>query len=383
MFAKGESPYEEGFKTMKLAILTFHRARNCGALLQSWALKTTLERMGHRVEFPDRVGVKILPRFIPFVRKPTLVRQILSILYRSFLNLASIVYTDVIRHRYLKFFKQLPCVFCAAKDFKGRYDAIVVGSDQVWNEHITASQTAFFLGEGIDPGVPLIAYAASLGDRVPSATYCEALKAAFPRFKRISLREEAGTACIRALGRPDATTVLDPTLLLTVQDYAVLKAPVRMKRAGIFTYAVSFTDESLARIHAIAKALHLPCRISRPYEKTLVGIPKGVSAPVDPSRLIAYTEQAKYVIAASFHGMVFALLYKKPFVLMRPQKDTHETRPASLLKQLGMLNRIVTPETPIDEVIAILNEPYPVDFEERLSVLREQSKQWLEDALHQ
>ena len=37
---------------MKIAILTFHRAYNCGAMLQAWALRTVLERMGHTIEFP-------------------------------------------------------------------------------------------------------------------------------------------------------------------------------------------------------------------------------------------------------------------------------------------------------------------------------------------
>ena len=31
---------------MRIAIITFHRAYNCRTMLQAWALKTVLERMG-------------------------------------------------------------------------------------------------------------------------------------------------------------------------------------------------------------------------------------------------------------------------------------------------------------------------------------------------
>ena len=38
---------------MKIGILTFHRAINYGAVLQCYALYTTLQSMGHDVEIID------------------------------------------------------------------------------------------------------------------------------------------------------------------------------------------------------------------------------------------------------------------------------------------------------------------------------------------
>ena len=40
---------------MRIGIITYHRAYNCGAMLQAWALKTVLERMGHEVEVFNRL----------------------------------------------------------------------------------------------------------------------------------------------------------------------------------------------------------------------------------------------------------------------------------------------------------------------------------------
>lgn len=367
---------------MRLAILTFHRAFNCGAMLQAWALKTVLERMGHSVEFPNWNSVGCARRWVPFEKKDSLVKQLVSIAYRLMLNALSIGYADRIRAQYRRFQTEtLPSADVPIDEAVKRYDGMVVGSDQVWNETISSPNTSLFLGEGIAPEVPFVAYAASMGDWDPSKTYSEQIRAALPRFKAISMRECSGTKRIQALCDRDIATVLDPTLLLTAQDYEVIRGRCPIKKDMLFAYAVSYTEESLGYIHSVARALKIKCHISRPYEISRLTKPSYFSSPVSPMQLLAYTAQAKYVIPASFHGMVFALLYRKPFVLMRPKIDTVETRPAALLKQLGMENRIVTPKTPISEIISILNEPYPADFDNRLSALREKSLAWLEQAL--
>lgn len=367
---------------MRLAVLTFHRAFNCGAMLQAWALKTVLERMGHTVEFPNWNTVGYAERWVPFVKKDSLVKQLISIVYRLLLNMFSIGYQDCIRAKYLRFQKYiLPFVNLPMAEAASRYDGMVVGSDQVWNERISSPNTALFLGEGISDGIPFVAYAASMGDMIPSETYCQQIQRALPRFNAVSMRESSGTERIRALCDREVVTVLDPTLLLTAQDYDEIRAPLQMKKEMLFTYAASHSDEMLEYIHAVAKALKVRCRISRPYEISRITTPRTIAYPVSPAELLACTAQAKYVIPASFHGMVFALLYRKPFVIMRPKTDTIETRPAALLKRLGMENRIVTPKTSIPEFISILQQPYPEDFEERLAALRRESLAWLKQAL--
>ena len=50
---------------MRIAVLTFHWEDNCGAMLQAWALRTVLERMGHQVTFPVRRAMRRQRRWFP------------------------------------------------------------------------------------------------------------------------------------------------------------------------------------------------------------------------------------------------------------------------------------------------------------------------------
>ena len=366
---------------MKIGILTFHRAYNCGARLQAWALQTVLERMGHTVEFPDCNEVGVVRRFIPFERKSNFLRQLVSIGYRAIINVSSLGYCDIIRRQYKKFQKRLKCIDITPKDFHKRYDLIIVGSDQVWNELVSSPNSGLFLGQGLSENIPLIAYAASFGDTHLSNEYLNQLQEGLKRFKSISVREPSGIERLKMLGFSNAVNVLDPTLLLSSYDYDVIKQKISIKKDILFTYAVSYSNASISRIREVAKILGVSCHISRAFEISLVTKSRSFSYPVSPLHLLSYTAHARYVIPASFHGMVFAILYKKPFVCIRPQKDKNDSRPASLLKLLGMTNRIVTPETSVDDIVSILREPYPNDIDSKIKILRNQSKNWIGNAI--
>ena len=98
---------------MRIGILTFHRAYNCGAMLQAWALKTVLERMGHQVEFPicNHVGETPRWRFCEWQnREKKGLQWIRSVVGRAYVNLRSIPYhlgsipcEGVLRDRYKSF----------------------------------------------------------------------------------------------------------------------------------------------------------------------------------------------------------------------------------------------------------------------------------------
>lgn len=365
---------------MRIAVLTFHRAYNCGAALQAWALKTTLERLGHRVEFPDCNTVGHWKRFInrKQVRwwKPDASR-----LYTRCFNLLSLGITDCIRMRYARFLKHLPCVSCAPKDFAARYDLILIGSDQVWNEIVSQPDTPLFLGAGIPEKLPLIAYAASMGDWDPSEGYARQLQEALPRFTAVSLRENSGAQRLKRLCHRDFPVVADPTLLLTARDYAPVTAPLRSRKPFLFSYSVTSTLESERAVRAVARHLKLPFRIARPYAESWLMQKRRMAFPVDPARLLAFSAQATCLIPASFHGMIFAIHYRKPFVLMRPHTDDSESRPAALLRELGMSERLVTPELPTDEIVSRLLAPYPDDIDARLAALSAHATAWLREAL--
>lgn len=148
---------------MKIGILTFHRAHNYGAVLQAYALVTYLRGQGYQAEIIDYRPKSIenahgtLPigrlKNLSFVRKIIFLIKILPYLparyrrakkFHTFINsmpTSKDIYTD-------KF-----------NSIKG-YDYIIVGSDQVWNSHITNGLSPFYSGD-IKSDAKWISYAAS------------------------------------------------------------------------------------------------------------------------------------------------------------------------------------------------------------------------------
>ena len=151
---------------MRIAILTFHRIHNCGTMVQAWALRTVLERMGHTVEFPDCGLMNAPPRFRPlFLKKGNPITTILGVVNRFLLNIGSLGIEDLSRARFRAFRKRfLPERRCTPQDFTSLYDCVIVGSDQVWSPPHSARWLPLFLGEAIPRPLPLVAYAASYGD---------------------------------------------------------------------------------------------------------------------------------------------------------------------------------------------------------------------------
>lgn len=373
---------------MRIAILTFHRAYNCGAMLQAWALGTILTRMGHIVEFPicNRVGESA--RF----EHPRTWRQgiwlfVRSVCYRMCRNLLSLGFADIQRARYRRFRTTFlhECA-CLPKDFPSRYDCVIVGSDQVWNPAITNSWLGLFLGETIPCAVPMIAYAASYGDSplTPKMLYRVA-HAAKNRFSVVSVREITAARQLAEVGVALAPVVADPTLLLTARDYEAIRAPFRTRGKVLYAYVLEVSHALVVNIQALARKLGARPIITQAYAFTCLGKPRNITYGLSPDRLVAYVAQADYTFMASFHGTVFSILFRKPFLSWRSEENPdYPSRPGLLLRDLGLQDRLLTPARglSLDEQADLLATPIPdTVYEERLPRLRREGLAFLNAAL--
>ena len=227
---------------MKIAILTFHRAYNCGAMLQAWALRTVLERMGHTVEFPILNHVGETKRWrIDFVdsnkRGFSLIRSFIG---RSIVNIMSFPSEDILILRYKRFRTRfLPERECLASDLDKYYDLVIVGSDQVWREDISNSEFPVFLGENLPEGIRKIAYSASYGDKPLDDKSLKRVMRAIERFSYVSVRENLAKNQLSAVVSKPIEVVADPTLLLNSNDYSALGEKVKVpKEPYLFMYTL-------------------------------------------------------------------------------------------------------------------------------------------------
>ena len=370
---------------MRIAILTFHRAYNCGAMLQAWALKTVLERMGHTVEFPvcNHVGEEKRWQCELINRDKRGAQALRSIVGRFLVNALSVPCEDILRMRYRRFRRAyLPERACLPVEFGKYYDLVVIGSDQVWSVKHTLSEAPLFFAENIPECVRKIAYAASYGDKPLDDDSIKRVASSLDRFSHISVREPLAQKQLSGLTSRKIDVTLDPTLLLTAKDYAEIAYNGNaIREPYLFMYTLLATTFFVNTARRLADRLGVKCVIAPCYQYSRLGAAKGLTYSISPDRLVGLARGAKYVLAGSFHGTVMGVMFNKPFLSLRAQVDEYESRPAALLNMLECSNRLVNPTTSMSDMEAMLRCEVPKSAYDLLDAKRNESLQWFSNAI--
>ena len=158
--------------------------------------------------------------------------------------------------------------------------------------------------------------------------------------------------CEKYLG-VESECVLDPTLLLDKEDYLALIGD-RYKGAqgkGVFTYFLDTSEDKESA--AVQLAAKLETHTYKCYAN--VGVSQPTSANVDDYRMppveewLASFANAEFVLTDSFHGMVFSIIFEKPFLVV-VNKERGAARFESLLSRFGMLERMIETSSAISMV---------------------------------
>lgn len=360
--------------------------------MQAYALQTVLERMGHEVMVLHHV---VPPLEVPLWRWP--LRYAKRLVKKILIDHHVLVF----RERRAK--QELPVLTQHLRKFidtqlrlrtlerltdikAGEYDAIVVGSDQVWRpryfKHMWESpMRGAFLDFARTWDIRRIAYAASFG--VDNWEYDEVETADCARLSRlfdaVSVREQSGVRLCEDHLSVKATHVLDPTMLLTKEDYERLIPQENengsSKENYLFAYILDSTREKKALITRMAKERKLTVRRmqvklacdSRPIEQRI--------SPSVGAWLRGFRD-ASMVVTDSFHACVFSILFHKPFIALG-NEGRGMSRFLSLLSMFGLQDRLLlSPRNPLPKL--------SIDYEEvdtRLKELREVAFKFLRNGL--
>lgn len=359
---------------MKIGILTFHDALNCGAVLQAFALQEYLKQFGHEIEF---INYSCRP---PFSIKRILGRNISNTIakiknfvnatrygcdksYNEILNVSSKRYTE----------KTLG-------NTNNEYDLFIVGSDQLWNfQH---SLNCVYLLDFVHDKSKKIAYAVSMGQcEIPTVLHDE-LRNKLMSFKSISCREQNAVAFLNGLMGPIASIsqCVDPTLLISANHYATIcKAPSKIN------YSVSYILNSIntEQTEIIAKYYerHNLALVNIRNPDTCVRLPYTENIIVKPGEWLGYIQNSKSVICGSFHAVVFSLIFHKPFVVIESEKtyaSGGNQRIRSLLRPLGLENRCIY----INDLETIMSTPINWnDIDKKIELMRVHSQDFLKAAI--
>ena len=233
-----------------------------------------------------------------------------------------------------------------------RFDAFIVGSDQIWRPCLSPCLPHFYLDFLGEAHVRRISYAASFGSDIWEAPeeMTNNLSTLAARFDRISIREHSGVELCRKHLGVEAELMPDPTVLLTRDDYMALcekPSEPELDQPYIAVYLIDSQDDQNKLIVKFAKEHQLPIvRIgnfnwekgSDPMESWISGITR-----------------ARYVITDSFHGTVFSLLFGKDFITFNNGWRGAD-RFHTLLGYFGLSDRLIRADKITEIVIPPLDQ---------------------------
>lgn len=365
----------------KIGIVTFHYSKNFGAMLQAYALKRTLEKNGFLSEFinyacrSDELNYKMPLKFsIKNIKNPK--RAILSFFenYYEKENHDSWNKFDLFMKENLEIKDKLSLF--PWQLLNSKYDAIICGSDQIWNPDVTKGLRREYFAD-INKTIRRIAYAASVGELSSIYDYSENIKTEIQKMDFVSVREDDLQKYLKEKLNIEAELVLDPTLLLNENEYKkILVEPKIEKKTYIVTYNisgipnhVSKTSKKISKLFNIYN-VEISGKLSFPSEKNYKRIATG-----GPSEFLGWIKNSKYVVTDSFHGVAFSIIMHKNFYYI-PNKRTR--RVLSLLEMLGLTSRIVKEDlTNID-----LNDINYSIIDKKLNQLRRKSIDFIIDSIN-
>ena len=340
---------------MRIGILTLPLHTNYGGILQAYALQTVLERMGHEVVVFDTPNNAFLPPLwkLPLSFSKRIVLKFLGKTNRVFVERYNNKVRSVITQHIQPFVDTYihRKVIRSFKDLKQEdYDAIIVGSDQVWR---IIYFPGLWLGKPIENAyldfaknwnIKRIAYAASFGTEnwEYDEEQTKKCKNLLRKFDAVSTREVDGVKLCKAKFEVDAHHVLDPTMLLSMDDYMALfqKANTPKSEGTLLNYVLDETEEIDCLINKVATDKHLvPFAVNNPFE---YDDSKPLQQRIKPSveTWLRGFYDADFVITDSFHACVFSIIFKKQFVVVG-NKERGMSRFESLLKSFGLEDRLV------------------------------------------
>lgn len=304
---------------MKIALLNLPFDNNYGGNLQRYALVKVLQNMGHDVTY----------LFLKSnLKNPSIFKQITFtfkyilrfVLRRKTWNWKSVVlpkniYEENCKAIYPFLDKYIPHTkeiydIEELKEFT-EYDVFIVGSDQVWRKNIAQKYLHTMFFDFLPLESVKLAYSVSLGSDTNELSDAEIniLREFYKQFVAVSVREYGALSLFEQYGwtTPKAIQTIDPTLLLTANDYNDLinSSYTKPWDGDMCCYILDMTIEKDAIIRKLSlEKGYKPYRLSL---KNKGSIEQWLRAFAD----------AKYVVTDSYHGLVFSIIFNKPFYLIK------------------------------------------------------------------
>ena len=368
---------------MRIGILTLHSNTNFGGGLQQIALYEVLKSMGHNPQIvcvqndaPQSKWRRILGVFYSYsfsgIIKEWLKRTFEKKAYLP-ANYDLFRKCDAFNYEKLNYTPKF-----GLSDFPRycqSYDAIIVGSDQVWTDVYSSVNPFFCDCIGDYKGLRISYAACSAHDKVPFYNRSHLYKS-LSAFDAISVRDKTTSSLVSNLGLPAPTIVADPTL---IYDFSKYITPSPIEEPFIFAYVLGEHSEewhkrNLSHIFSqIGKMKVVALTTELVEDFSWADLTLTDKLFVDWMNLL---RGARFVYTNSFHAVLFSLKFHKDFVAYYGDL-VRSSRMLSLQKQFGLFQRIVKDPSIVD----LTDKVNFIRTDQIIKELKAFSLNWLEKKL--
>jgi hypothetical protein len=352
---------------MKIGILTFHRCINYGSYWQARCLADGLRARGHDAVILDHDSRRVNLAEWKCALQPTLPAPTPPSdhpLYRKKIR------------RFFQAFESLPLSPRFPIDdptAMPHFDLVIVGSDEVWNlSHPWYGGYRLFYGDGIRAS-RLVSYAASFGNHDVPEGLAQDWSDKLKKFQRIAVRDDTSRTIVQNATGIEPAVVLDPCLQFPLSAIAVADDSPLPSYVAVYGHGFSANFSEVVRHWAARRKLPL---ISVGYRNDWADHQWIDAGPHEFARFMAGAEA---VATNFFHGCVFALRNRKPFVCESSWYRGNKLH--SLMVKVGGENHLLREEAPAPACDALLGAPVAPGIIDRIGNLRESSWRYLEEAL--
>ena len=371
-------------KNKRFAIMTLKDSPNYGGVLQAYALETAIKRYGFACDLIDYITPEFKQKFTFFGKPPRM-----SHIYWIYKKMQYPLMRKMMR-KIMPFYTNhmtLTRKFDSSEELKELnriYDGFVTGSDQVFACDLNSFNECYYLNF-VDSDKVKFSYAASFGRTINMLKDDEItfIKRGLSNLDKISLRERSGIDIVKELSGKSSCDVLDPTFLLDKTEWQKISSfPKKIKQNYVLCYLMqSRKNDKYALKYArkIAKEKHLKIvKICRGLTSVLWS---GTAFVPTVEEFIGLYLNASYVITNSFHGVTFAINFKKQFnaFIEGDIESGRNSRIHNICSYLDLLNRIKV----VGSNDYAINET-PIEYDaitKKLAILKEKSSTFLKEAL--
>lgn len=350
---------------MKIGIVTFVKCDNYGAELQAFAIQHVYNKLGYDAEVIDlekqnkdlaksintiipaiinrvkyykiKAPIKIIELILDVISRKKAAKKYekeISLKHKLFFDF----FNEKIKHSQKHY--SLTSIFTEYLP----YDVYIAGSDQIWNYMHTDFLDVYFLKFANKWNAKKISYAASISvPDIPEKLRLK-YKNLFENMDVISVRELNGKSLVEKYSNKKATVVLDPTLLITKDEWKEYVAnEIRTNEKYVLIYTLSGSKYIYELALNIASRIDKQCKVINIKSNFIPEKDDKIEHlyQVGPKEWVGLMLNAAYVVTDSFHGTAFSINFNIPFSTLLNPSSNMNSRVLSILEITNLKDRII------------------------------------------